>query len=630
MCGVAGILGRSASLHAIFEMTRVQAHRGPDDYGHLFVGPTTVDFVRERNVTAVPEGGLAALGHLRLSILDCTEDARQPMRLMGGDDWIVYNGEVYNYLELRAELEALGYRFRTTGDTEVLLAAYNAWGTGCFNRFNGMWAILIWDARLGRLVVSRDRFGVKPLHFAVHGGALYLASEIKGILAALPELPRRANRAAILDYLKFGTVNHSNSTFFQDIHAFPPAHFAIIDPEQAEVVSPQRFWNFSDPVSASITQAEADAEFSRLLHDSVRIRMRADVPVGSCLSGGLDSSSIVALAAKGHEGQFHTFTSCFEDKQFDESSWAELVNTRMHTRAHYVMPSLNGFMHDLDRLIWHQEEPFTTASIFAQWCVMREARASNIPVLLDGQGADEVLCGYRKFTVYFLRDLVKSRQFRRLAREVFGLFRRGDRGLLNFGDAQRYLPSWMRRRFRDAGSYLSAETLADYALAQSEIAGIGTVIGRQKLDIERFSVPSLLRYEDRNSMAFSIESRVPFLDFRLVDWAINLPPHIKITAGQTKAILRRTMRGMVPDEVIDRRDKMGFVTPQKLWMQGQLGEYMAATFAKPNLRIAWLVDKEALRSDMNAFSLESRTLSDSVLFRFFMLEVWMERFDVTA
>lgn len=630
MCGVAGIIGSSANLLAIFEMTRVQAHRGPDDHGHLFLGPRGADFAREVTDVAVPESGFAALGHLRLSILDCSEEARQPMRLMDGEDWIVYNGEVYNYVELRTELEALGYLFRTTGDTEVLLAAYSAWGTDCFNRFNGMWAILIWDARKKRFVVSRDRFGVKPLHFAVHGGALYLASEIKGLLAALPDMPRRANRALILDYLKFGTVNHTNATFFEGIQAFPPAHFALIDPEDPVNVKPVRFWNYSDPAAEDITQAEADAEFSRLLKDAVRIRMRSDVPVGSCLSGGLDSSSIVALAAKEHEGQFHTFTSCFEDKRFDERHWAELVNLRVRTLAHYVMPSLEGFVDDLSQLIWHQEEPFASASIFAQWCIMREARAAGIPVLLDGQGADEVLCGYRKFTIYFLRELVKSRQFGKLVGEVLGLIRRGDRGLLNLHDAQRYLPSWLRQRSHDAEAYLSADARAGYARAESGIAGNSTVAVRQVLDIERYSIPSLLRYEDRNSMAFSIESRVPFLDYRLVDWAISLPPHIKITNGQSKAILRRSMRGTVPDEVLDRRDKMGFVTPQKLWMQGQLGVYMAATFAKPNLRMAPLVDKEALQRDIGTYSFESTKVSDSVLFRFFMVEAWMERFDVVA
>ncbi|WP_430513857.1 asparagine synthase (glutamine-hydrolyzing) [Pannonibacter phragmitetus] len=630
MCGVAGLIGRSADLSAIFEMTRVQAHRGPDGHGHLFVGAQGAKFVHNEGDGSPDQTHFAALGHLRLSILDCSEEAGQPMRLSVGDDWISYNGEVYNFIELRAELEALGYVFRTTGDTEVLLAAYREWGTDCFARFNGMWAILIWDARKGRFVISRDRFGVKPLHYAAQRGMLYLASEIKGILAAARDLPRRANRRAILEYLKFGTVNQSNETFFEDILAFPPGHFAVIDPADPERVSPKRFWDYTDPAPQDITQEEADAEFTRLLEDAVRIRMRSDVPVGSCLSGGLDSSAIVGLAAKGHEGNFHTFTSCFDDKRFDERRWAELVNAKMQTQSHYVTPSQSGFMADLDNLIWHQEEPFTTTSIFAQWCIMREARASKIPVLLDGQGADEVLCGYRKFTIYYLRDLVKTCQFGRLACELFGLIRRGDRGLLNFNDAQRYLPSWLRKRTRDASAYLSRETQADYAATQSQIAVSHTVSGRQKLDVSHFSVPSLLRYEDRNSMAFSVESRVPFLDYRLVDWAISLPTHIKITAGQSKAILRRAMRGTVPDDVLDRRDKMGFVTPQKVWMEEELGRQMKATFAKPELRIAPFVDAEALRADMAAYSAEGKTISDSILFRFFILEAWMERFDVTT
>lgn len=629
MCGIAGIIGRSADLNAIFTMTTVQAHRGPDDHGHLFIGSDAADFVRDQSDGVPERNHFAALGHLRLSILDCSEGARQPMHLTDGKDWISYNGEIYNYVELRAELQELGYSFHTTGDTEVLLAAYRAWGTDCFNRFNGMWAVIIWDEKNQRFVLSRDRFGIKPLHYATWNGALYLTSEIKGITKAT-DVPRTANRAAIFEYLKFSTVNHNNGTFFAHIHAFPPGHFAIIDPEAPEQITPQRFWDFTASKTADITQAEADIEFTRLLNSAVDIRMRSDVPVGSCLSGGLDSSAIVGLAAKGQAENFHTFTSCFEDKRFDERKWAELVNAQMQTRAHYVTPDQKSFIADLDKLIWHQEEPFTTASIFAQWCIMREARQSGIPVLLDGQGADEVLCGYRKFTVYYLRDLLREKRLGKLVSELFALMRRGDRGLLNLHDAQRYLPTWLRKAAgKDSRHYLNAAAQEEYAATQSRIAGKSSVGERQKLDIKHFSVPSLLRYEDRNSMAFSIESRVPFLDYRLVDWAIGLPTGIKITNGQSKAILRRSMRGTVPDAVLDRRDKMGFVTPQRVWMQEQFGKVMHARFTKPDLRIGALVNIEALKADVSTYRADDKTVSDGVLFRFFMLEAWMETFDVT-
>lgn len=629
MCGIAGIIGRSADLSAIFTMTAVQKHRGPDDHGHLFVGPDAADFVRDESDGVPDQGHFAALGHVRLSILDVTEGARQPMHLTDGKDWISYNGEIYNYVELRAELQELGFSFRTTGDTEVLLAAYRAWGMECFNRFNGMWAVIIWDEKNGCFVLSRDRFGVKPLHYATCNGALYLSSEIKGITSAT-DVARTANRAAIFEFLKFGTVNQSNKTFFAHIHAFPPGHFAIIDPETPEQIAPQRFWDFTAPQSAKITQAEADAEFARLLKSAVNIRMRSDVPVGSCLSGGLDSSSIVGLAAKGQAENFHTFTSCFDDPRFDERRWAELVNAQMQTQAHYVMPDQQAFIEDLEKLIWHQEEPFTTASIFAQWCIMRAARSAGIPVLLGGQGADEVLCGYRKFIMYYLRELLRQKRFGKLGSELFALLLRGDRGLLNLKDAQRYLPTWMRKGAgKDSRQYLCETAQIEYATTQSRIAGESSVSERQKMDINHFSVPSLLRYEDRNSMAFSIETRVPFLDYRLVDWAVGLPTGIKIGNGQSKAILRRAMRGTVPDEVLDRRDKMGFVTPQKVWMEEQLGEVIQACFAKPELRIGILVDIEALRAGVAGYRADDKTVSDSVLFRLFMLEVWMQSFDVT-
>lgn len=628
MCGLAGIFGGRPALHrSIFQMTAVQAHRGPDDHGHVFLGGGPALFAREPNDAQVPSR-LLALGHRRLSILDCTEAGRQPMASADGEDWIAYNGEVYNYVELREDLSRLGHRFHTGTDTEVILAAYRQWGNDCFARFNGMWGIALWDGRRQQLVLSRDRLGVKPLHYAFVGNVLYFASEIKGILAALPEAPR-ANAVVVADYLKWGSVNHADQTFFAGIQAFPPGHFAVVAPDSPTRLIPQGFWT-PDAKQVSANFDEAATHFRDLFSDAVRLRMRSDVKVGSCLSGGLDSSSIVCVAAglTGAAGGMNTFTSVFDDPRFDERQWAALVNEAARAQPHYVTPSQQTFLADLDALVWHQEEPFTSASIYAQWCVMREARKAGVPVLLDGQGADEGLCGYRKFYLFYLRELARAGRWPALLGELAQLALHGDRGLLRWREGSRYLPAFLRRRVSGVDGWVDPGFASAYSQSRIDLGGYKPVAERQKDDLLRFSVPSLLRYEDRNSMAWSIESRVPFLDYRLVEWLLTLPTEVKLAGGRTKAVLREALRGTVPQKVLDRRDKMGFVTPQQEWLKTQLGETMADAFRPGRFRAARFLRAEALGDSLRAYRTGDSNISDGALFRAYMLHAWMERFDV--
>jgi asparagine synthase (glutamine-hydrolysing) len=631
MCGICGVLSRAPDqLAAIRTMNAVLDHRGPDGRGYLLVGDAA-RFSASPDLDPIA-GDRLALAHRRLSILDLTSAGAQPMASADGRDWISYNGEVYNYLELRDELASLGHAFHTGTDTEVILAAYREWGSDCFARFNGMWALALWDGARERLLLSRDRFGIKPLyHTALPGGGFAFASEIKALLAAgaSPTL----DEEIATDFLKWSLTDHTERTFFSGIQALPPGHWMTV--EAGRPSTPVAFWRLGGAADddAALAPAQAATRFRELLGDAVRLRLRSDVPVGSCLSGGLDSSSIVCLAAEaapstGHA--FHTFTAASDDPALDESDWARRVSAHTGSAEHRVVPDAGGFATDLERLLWHQEQPFTTSSIYAQWCIMREARTRGIPVLLDGQGADEVLCGYRKYYFFYLRELVHRRRFLHAASEGFALLRHGDRGIFKLRDATRYLPAALRGAVPDLGDFVGPDRRGSWQSAHAAL-GVGhEVRARQVDDLYRFSVPALLRYEDRNSMAWSIESRVPFLDYRLVDWLVNLPSRLKLSGGRTKVVMRDGMRGIVPDVVLDRRDKVGFVTAQERWMRGPLTDTISRALEDCAPGLAGMFDMPRVRREFTAWREGRSRLDHGHFFRLFVFDQWLKRFDVHA
>ncbi len=639
MCGIAGILSREPSaMDELAEMTRRIAHRGPDGEGFLYAGRTGPARLTHR--WPYGEGLVAnlALSHRRLAIIDTSEGGFQPMSTPDRRLWIAYNGEIYNYLELRRELEALGERFRSDSDTEIVLRAFSLWGTRCFERFNGMWAIAIWDDHSKTLTLSRDRFGVKPLYWGGDAARLVFGSEIKALLA--PGLLRaRINWESVGAYLRLSLVDHSTQTFFDGISAFPPGHFAVVGLDAPSRIEPVRFWSLEpDRGAQSLSYTQAAAHFAELLESSVALRLRSDVPVGSCLSGGLDSSSIVCVVdrlrrapADGRgEHAFHTFTAGNEDASVDERDFANVVNRATGCTSHLTVPSCDGLLADLDRLVWHQDEPFTTASIYAQWCVMRAAREASVPVLLDGQGADECLCGYRKYYAFRLIGLLSAGRPGAAMREFASLLARGDSGLLRLRGAGRYLPRRLRRAASPTTAMLRGALRDAHDGVRIDIGVASDIRSRQIADLTAFSLPSLLRYEDRNSMAWSIESRVPFLDYRLVSFVLGLPDDYKLRGGRTKAVLRDAMAGTVPAAILDRRDKVGFETAQDRWMRGGLGESIRDRLVSGRSRLApWLDHGRAL--DVLASARGGRsTDARSALVRLHFLDRWLERFDVAA
>ena len=632
MCGIAGIVSpEERALAAIGPMTAAQAHRGPDGEGFaLAEAGGGVRFAPTAEALGEARGH-AVFGHRRLAILDLSDAGQQPMRSDDGRYWITYNGEVYNYLELRRELEALGIVFRTQTDTEVVLEAYRQWGTGCFSRFNGMWALGIWDSAQDELMLARDRFGIKPLHYTSHGGALYFASEIKGLLA-VAGLPRRLNRRIGADFLRWGMVNHSNETFFAGIEAFPPAHFARISRQAPTQWSPARYWTppgDDELARAPLSMADAETAFRTLFLSAVTLRLRSDVPVGSCLSGGLDSSAIVCAAAQHKSAHgMKTFTSAARDPKYDERRWSDMVVSQCKVEPHYVFPDGPALERDLRHLIDAQEEPFPSASIYAQYLLMQAARGARVPVLLDGQGADEILCGYRKYIIFNLQEQARARRPLSLLADLGWWALHGDRGLLRLAEGLRYLPAWFPRDNVDPlGAALKPAFQADWVASRLAMTENPVSSYRQLDDLQRYSVPSLLRYEDRNSMAWSVESRVPFLDYRLVEFMLKLPTRLKVHHSQTKAVLRRALRGLVPDAILDRRDKMGFVTAQHEWMTGPLRLQFEQTLRASDLRIAPLIDGHRA-ADLLARTGYWQAAALNAVFRVFILEQWARHFEI--
>ena len=578
MCGIAGIffvddeplVDRFAN-----GAVEILAHRGPDDAA----------------VMRLPQG---AFVHRRLSILDPTPAGNQPFVSDNGRITLIHNGEVYNYLELREELAALGHRFRTDTDTEVIAAAYAEWGEDAIARFNGIWAFALWDRARNQLLLSRDRLGVKPLYLTRLGNGLAFASEIKALRPIMSSLT--PNLSALRDFAIHAWQDHSDATFYEGIEPLPPAHNLLLDtrgPSMRSYWVPPSLSADSDPRPRRLDD-ETVADFGDLLESAVELQLRSDVSLGSCLSGGLDSASIVATSAKlvaeklgPHEAAPRiALTASFPGSPEDESALAAEVAARARVQHRLVGMQPRDLIETLDTILAEQDEPFQSASILAQRAVMEAARSEGIKVMLDGQGADELLGGYRHYRYAWLLGLLREhptavpralRSLRgfgvgpavALRQALLEQGRLGAGGLARYG-ADARIPSWVGSRLGDAAPMpLRGESAGETG---------GTPLARQlRRAILATSLPALLRFEDRNSMRFGVEARVPYLDHRLVEAAMRLPDRLRIGPdGTSKVILRRAVSGLVPDSVrLDRR-KIGFAVPQETWLAASATDVRAA------------------------------------------------------
>jgi asparagine synthase (glutamine-hydrolysing) len=588
------------------------------------------------------------LGHRRLAIIDLSVAGHQPMSY-ADRYWIVFNGEVYNYVELREELRGLGCEFRTDSDTEVILAAYHRWGEACLERFNGMWGLAIFDSLKRTLFLARDRFGVKPLYYVAGHDGFAFASEVKALIASLEGGPR-VNRPRLMDFLVWNITDHTEETLFQDVRQLPPGSRMTLDVDavldgtgviRRGQLSPKRWYEVAP--SGEVPAGRAAEAVAEALEAAVRLRLRADVPVGSCLSGGLDSSSIVCvmsrLLAKEGVGDIQkTFSARSDDAMFDESSYARMVAEAAGAQATFVTPGPDVLLERLDDLVWHQDEPFLSASIFAQWCVFEAAREAGVIVMLDGQGADESLGGYRGFFGAYLASLMREGRLTAWAHEAVAIRREtGFSWLRTAGYTAAYLSPRLLpllgrfegRAYGDRG-WIDPSSRAAFDNDPIERAGgrKSDVRGMSIAQLSATNLPMLLRWEDRNSMAFSVEARVPFLDYRFVELALALPDEAKVGGGVAKRALRQAMRGTVPDPVLDRKDKMGFVTSEALWVTRAMPKQMRERLADSSRALEGIVVPAVLMQQLDAMCAGTRPY-DHRIWRVIVAGLWVRRFGLS-
>ncbi|HXB06845.1 MAG TPA: asparagine synthase (glutamine-hydrolyzing) [Puia sp.] len=598
MCGIAGILSADAAKitpQRLKDMSAAIAHRGPDGEGFWTSG-----------------SGLAGLTHRRLSIIDLSPAGAQPFHYLGRYT-IIHNGELYNYLEIRHLLQSKGYSFSSQTDTEVIVAAFAHFGADCLRHFDGMFAFAIWDEATQKLFIARDRFGEKPLFFYRDHGEFLFASEMKALWAA--GVPRERNPRMIYNFLTLGYTQNPGDgfeTFFQQISKLPPRSYLVYHPA-TDNLEISVYWDIEAGQPVAIPEDSAIEQFVQLLEGSVRRRLRSDVRVGASLSGGLDSSSVVATILRQTHAPLDlpTFSALFPGFQKDESAFIQLLTHRLSLENFPTTPTAADLIRDFERLVHHQEEPFLSSSIYAQYNVYSVAARHSVKVLLDGQGADELLAGYHKYYNWYWLELYRSDK-KTFAREIEAARESGisDRWTWKNRLAA-HLPAYAgiyQKRKRKAQqrrrSDLARDFVEEHGISYYELPHIDKLSGILYYNTFMNGMEELLRYADRNSMANGVEIRLPFLDHQLVDFIFSLPSHYKIREGWTKWLLRRSMKDILPAEIVNRRDKTGFEPPQLVWMQDPtVQEYMheaRRSLVKAGILSPGMLDKKIQPQEVNA------------------------------
>jgi asparagine synthase (glutamine-hydrolysing) len=651
MCGIAGIYSFKAKIENkwIKSMTDTLAHRGPDDEGFLAINTET----KEINHLTGPDSKVAGqrvetfdkyinllLGHRRLSIIDISPSGHQPMSNRDSTIWIVYNGEIYNYLELRKELETLGYDFKTNTDTEVLLAAYEQWQEKCLSRFNGMWSFVIYDTRENVFFGARDRFGVKPFYYYANRGYFAFASEIKALIN-LPFVKREINSEAVFDYLFVGMKEHEDEGFFKNIFELQPC-FAFYYCLSTNTLRKWRYYSLDYADKWETFNKERMNDYvdktRELLFDAVSLRLRSDVPVGTCLSGGIDSSAIVCfinlMLEKENIKQLgeaqKVFTASYDGQAIDESKWAKIVVDRTKTSWHRTFPKSNELIEDLEDLVYTQDIPFGSTSIYAQYRVMKLARENGIKVLLDGQGGDELFTGYEPYHGAFFLEMLKAFAIGDLVREL-GSFENSPVDVKNVFLYlikvlyRKLIPSSTRKFIlmmrRKESNYLNVDFLNEKRDRLQIAMGEPTTSLNRMLHefISELSLKSLLRYEDRNSMRFSIETRAPFSDdLDLIEYVFRIPSVYKIYSGWSKYLLRAATKGVLPEEIRLRKDKIGFATPEYDWLNEMKEEFR--TYMTDDLKD--FLDVVKIRRDWDTLVKKQTQTGITELWGFINFAVW--------
>jgi asparagine synthase (glutamine-hydrolysing) len=538
-------------------------HRGPDDSGHFET-----------------EG--VALGHRRLSIIDLSTAGRQPMANEDGTCIVVFNGEIYNFKELRPQLEGRGHRFRSHTDTEVILHAYEEWGLDCLSKFVGMFAFALYDSRQAKLLLARDHLGVKPLYFYRDAGRLLFASEMKAIQRVCPQ-SKSPNYAAIYDFVTLSRFDHDETTSFAGIQQVRPGHFLQLELGRESEAEQVRYWTCTPEEAADTNDYSNPTEtFRRMFDESVALQLRSDVPVGVFLSGGLDSSAILTTAGGLTREKLQTFSVWHAGPEYDEQHYAEAVLSQCDVECYDTRPNSDKLATDMRAFIRAQEVPTNGPGPFSEWCVSELARG-RVKVLLSGQGPDEMLGGYHHHFEPYVRsryeEIVSTRAWSQLSefyREIVQISRCAGRSVLYYlaaaGMSRAYV--YKKRARRAVNDRLLLPELRQYGKevlveSEEELAGATPLDRALGQTLMGWGIARLLHYADRNTMNFSLEARVPFLDHRLVEYCMGLPYRMKIRGHVTKHILRESMQERVPATILERTDKKGYPTPIGAWLRQQ-------------------------------------------------------------
>lgn len=640
MCGLAGLYIPDGAVEPklAHRLGVSLKHRGPDDEGFLGWNPGTAPrLVRDPHAVGAASCWLV---HTRLSIIDTSAAGWQPMASADGRYFIVFNGEIYNFLELRQELEELGHTFRSRSDTEVLLAAFIQWGKDALRRLVGMFAFAVLDTAKRRLFLVRDFFGIKPLFYTHWNGGFAFASEIKTLLC-LPGMAPGIQPQRLYEFFRFGLTDRGGATLFEGIEQLPPAHFLDLSLDRLKDARPVPYWRPRRDVACRLSFEDAAEKLRALFLDSVRLHLRSDVPIGATLSGGIDSSATVMAMRRiqGDDLDLHTFSYIADDPRLSEEKWVDLVGASANAEIHKIRPGHGELVADIDHLIAVQDEPFISTSIYAQHHVFRLAREHGIKVTLDGQGADEYLGGYPTYVAARLASLVRRGQFLQALRFLQHVGKGGEfghRGVL-LRAAGLLLPEVLRtpaRRLVDEELYppwLKADWFRERGVdpaPQTAVQGPDLLIDRLSETLTDLSLPGLLRYADRNSMAFSVESRVPFLTPALVEFVLSLPEsYIIAPDGTTKAVFRRAMRGIAPDAVLDRRDKIGFSTPVRMWIK-DLGDWTSDALSSDAAASIPAINIRTVRREWEAVRLGSNGSADHI-WRLVNVIRWAEMHEIS-
>jgi asparagine synthase (glutamine-hydrolysing) len=638
MCGITGFFGKkNVDLRKYYMAHSVLSHRGPDDEGFILkqqngqvincFGEKTIETKKKKYDIREQGESKFCLGHHRLSIIDLSEGGHQPLQSNCGRYYIVFNGEIYNYLELRDELKALRYSFKTSSDTEVIITAFSHWREESFKKFNGMWAMVIYDSTENLCFMSRDRFGIKPLYLYQSKEVTYFASEMKFFKSL--GLNLSLNDSVAIDYLSHCLIDHTEQTFYNEIQSFPAAHYAVFS-GNGDQIRQKRYWNIEICENKSTTSYNtAKEELRELLHSSLEFRLQSDVPVGTLLSGGLDSTAIVCLLTKYFDlprNELSAFSAVFEEEEFSEKKYIEdTVRQNPTINSHYIYPSPKDLETDFCHLLETIETPFRSLAVYSQHCIYRYIKnETDIVVLLNGQGSDEIFAGYRNHYAAYFSELIYKGNFVSLAQEIKWMrrYRKHEINTYLYQTLSSSIPNRVKKIIKKIRNNKSSIM----SLFEGNIVGDNPLGSHKNLssillhDLNISALPEYLRYEDRNSMAYSLESRLPFLDYRMVEWAFKLPSNFKIKNGLNKRILRETFSNDITPSVQNRKDKMGFVSPQQIWQKNVLRPWME--------KVILSKDKSGLLNQSNVESLYKQyvngnnTTDSWIWWRIFCFKVW--------